>query len=47
MAAWCLTKDAESKLLEALKKEGDPQKMVDRGTEGRAKWFAQFGVENA
>lgn len=47
MASWCLTKEAEQKLLEALKKEGDPQKMVDRGTEGRQKWFAQFGEENA
>ena len=45
--AWCLTKQTEQKLLEALKKEGDPQKMVDRGTEGRRKWFAQFGEENA
>lgn len=47
MAAWCLTKDAEARLLEALRKDGDPQKMVDRGTEGRQKWFSQFGEENA
>ena len=45
--AWCLTKEAEAKLLEALKADGNPQKMVDRGTEGRQKWFAQFGEENA
>src|SRR3990167_4621384 len=46
--AWCLTKDAEAKLLEALKKDGDPQKMVDRGSKGRKRWFAQYvGEENA
>src|SRR3990167_7192137 len=45
--AWCLTKETEAKLLKAIKKEGNPQKMIDRGTEGRRKWFAQFGEENA
>src|SRR3990167_5522652 len=45
--AWCLTKEAEAKLLEALKADGNPQKMVDRGSEGRRKCFAQFGEENA
>ena len=46
--AWCLTKQAEAKLLEALEKDGNPQKMVDRGTEGRLAWFAQYvGEENA
>lgn len=48
MAAWCLTKVAEQKLLEALKEDGDPQKMVDRGSEGRLKWFGDLlGGENA
>lgn len=48
MAQWCLTRQAEEKLLEELKKEGDPRKMVARGTEGRLKWFTErVGEENA
>lgn len=46
--SWCLTKQAEANLREALKKDGDPQKMVDRGTEKRLAWFEQYvGKENA
>jgi len=46
--AWCLTKTAEKNLREALRKDGDPQKMVDRGTEGRLAWFTKHvGAENA
>ena len=45
---WCLTKNAEEKLIQALKEDGDPQKMVDRGSEGRLKWFGDLlGEENA
>ncbi len=45
---WCLTKQAENNLLKALQTEGDPQKMIDRESEGRLKWFAQYvGEENA
>lgn len=48
MAGWCLTKQAEANLLKALREDGDPQKMVDRGTEGRRSWFAKVaGEENA
>jgi hypothetical protein len=48
MATWCLTKLAEERLLDALRKDGDPQKMVDRGSEGRRKFFANaVGEENA
>ena len=46
--AWCLTKTAEANLLDALKKEGDPQKMVNRTSEERHAWFAKYvGEENA
>ena len=46
--AWCLTKTAEKNLREALRKDGDPQKMVNRGTEGRLAWFTKHvGAENA
>ena len=38
---WCLTLQAEAKLLEELKKDGNPQKMVDRGTDGRIAWFTE------
>lgn len=45
---WCLTKQAESDLMKALREDGDPQKMVDRGSEGRYKWFAKYvGEANA
>jgi hypothetical protein len=48
MAQWCLTKDAQAKLMEALKNDGDPQKMVDRGSEARLAWFSKvIGPENA
>ena len=48
MATWCLTKQAEKDLLEALEKDGNPQKMVDRGPKGRIAWFTKFvGKENA
>ena len=48
MAIWCLTKSAEANLLAELRKDGDPQKMVDRGSEGRLAWFTkQVGAENA
>jgi hypothetical protein len=47
-STWCLTHDAEAKLLDALQKEGDPQKMVDRGSEGRLAWFTKIvGEDNA
>ena len=39
--AWCLTQKAEKALLKALRAEGDPQTMVNRGTEGRLEWFGQ------
>ena len=46
--AWCLTKQAEQDVKSALAKDGDPQKMIDRGSEGRLAWFAQHvGAENA
>jgi hypothetical protein len=45
---WCLTKQAEKALLKALQEDGDPQKMVDRGPEGRLAWLAKYvGTENA
>lgn len=48
MAKWCLTKTAEEALLEALRKDGDPQKMVDRGSDGRREFFTKYvGEENA
>lgn len=48
MAAWCLTKQAEEKLMQALVADGDPQKMVDRGSEGRHAFFSKLiGEENA
>jgi len=46
--AWCLTKQAESNLRKALRKDGNPQKMVDRGTDGRLIFFTKYvGGENA
>lgn len=46
--AWCLTKQAENALLKALQEDGNPQKMVDRGTAGRLAWFEKYvGKENA
>ncbi len=48
MARWCLTKGAKELLLQELQKDGDPQKMVDRGTEGRLEWFTNIvGEANA
>lgn len=48
MANWCLTKQAEEKLLDALRKEGDPQKMVKRSSKERHEWFSSLvGEENA
>ena len=48
MSPWCLTRLAEQDVREALKKDGDPQKMIDRGTEGRLAWFEKHvGKENA
>jgi len=45
---WCLTKQAEQNIREALRKDGNPQKMIDRGTEGRLAWFEKHvGKENA
>jgi len=45
---WCLTKKAEKDLRDALRKDGNPQKMIDRGTAGRLAWFEkQIGKENA
>jgi hypothetical protein len=46
--SWCLTKQSESDVRKALRLDGDPQKMVDRGTEGRLAWFEKYvGKENA
>ena len=46
--AWCLTPDGKKKLLEALKRDGDAQKMVDRGSEGRIAFLSEFvGEVNA
>ena len=48
MSPWCLTKSAEKNIREALRKDGDPQKMVNRGSDGRLAWFAKYaGKENA
>ena len=48
LMSWCLTKTAEQDVREALRKDGDPQKMINRGTEGRLAWFARYvGKENA
>lgn len=48
MAGWCLTLQTQDLLKQALRKDGDPQKMVDRGTEGRLAWFTDVvGKENA
>jgi hypothetical protein len=45
---WCLTKTAEENIMKALRADGNPQKMVDRGTEGRLEWFTKHvGAENA
>ena len=46
--AWCLTSEARTKLLEALRKDGDPQKMVDRGSDGRVSFLSEYvGEANA
>jgi len=45
--AWCLTKQAEAKLLEELRKDGDPKKMMDRSPNERHIWFVErFGELN-
>jgi hypothetical protein len=44
---WCLTADGEVKLLEELKKDGNPQKMADRSPEKRHEWFANILGEEA
>jgi len=41
MAQWCLTKQAEEKLIQALKADGNPQKMLDRSSKGRREWFSK------
>lgn len=46
--AWCITKQAEEKLLKALKEQGDPYKLFAMGPKGRRDFFAKYvGEENA
>ncbi len=47
MATWCLTKQAEAKLLDELRKDGNPKKMANRTPDMRHAWFVErFGEEN-